>query len=46
MGHALMENRNGLVVGESATRHAGHEVSQCCRKRIEEVFGWVKVPAG
>jgi len=24
------------------TRHSGYEVSQRCRKRIEEVFGWVK----
>lgn len=27
-------------------RHAGYEVSQRCRKRIEEVFGWVKTQAG
>jgi transposase len=28
------------------TRHAGYTVSQRCRKRIEEVFGWVKSSAG
>ena len=28
------------------TRHSGYEVSQRCRKRIEEVFGWVKAVAG
>jgi transposase len=28
------------------TRHPGYEVSQCCRKRIEEVFGWIKSQAG
>ena len=28
------------------TRHAGYEVSQRCRKRIEEVFGWIKSSAG
>jgi len=28
------------------TRHAGYEVSQRCRKRIEEVFGWIKGSAG
>ena len=27
-------------------RHAGYGVSQVCRKRIEEVFGWVKAQAG
>jgi hypothetical protein len=24
------------------TRHPGYAISQCCRKRIEEVFGWGK----
>jgi len=28
------------------TRHPGYAISQCCRKRIEEVFGWIKGPAG
>lgn len=28
------------------TRHFGYEVSQRCRKRIEEVFGWIKTVAG
>jgi Transposase DDE domain len=28
------------------TRHAGYAVSQRIRKRIEEVFGWVKIVAG
>lgn len=28
------------------TRHPGYEVSQRCRKRIEEIFGWVKTSAG
>ena len=27
-------------------RHSGYEVSQRCRKRIEEVFGWIKASAG
>ena len=29
-----------------ATRHPGYAVSQRIRKRIEEIFGWVKVQAG
>ena len=27
-------------------RHAGYAVSQRIRKRIEEVFGWIKKPGG
>lgn len=29
-----------------ATRHAGYAISQRIRKRIEEIFGWVKVQGG
>ena len=29
-----------------ATRHAGYRISQICRKRIEEAFGWIKAQAG
>ncbi|MBS0663978.1 MAG: IS5 family transposase [Verrucomicrobia bacterium] len=28
------------------TRHPGYAISQRCRKRIEEVFGWIKGSAG
>lgn len=28
------------------TRHPGYAVSQCIRKRFEEVFGWIKAQAG
>jgi transposase len=34
------------AVDGRVTRHAGYEVSQRCRKRIEEVFGWIKGSAG
>jgi transposase len=27
-------------------RHAGYDISQRCRKRIEEVFGWIKTTGG
>ena len=27
-------------------RHAGYEISQRIRKRIEEIFGWIKKPGG
>ena len=28
------------------SRHARFTISQRCRKRIEEIFGWVKKPGG
>jgi hypothetical protein len=28
------------------TRHSGYAISQRCRKRIEEMFGWIKGAAG
>lgn len=37
--------RHSAIDGRT-TRHAGYEVSQRKRKRIEEVFGWVKAAAG
>jgi IS5 family transposase len=32
----------GSAIDGRTTRHAGYQVSQRKRKRIEEVFGWVK----
>ena len=32
----------GSAIDERTTRHEGYEVSQRKRKRIEEVFGWMK----
>ena len=63
--HALIENRNGLVldlqmdvadgyaerrnalemldnIDARTTGHAGYAISQRVRKRVEEVFGWIK----
>jgi len=34
------------AVGRRTTRHPGYAASQRCRKRIEEVFGWIKNSAG
>ena len=28
------------------TRHSGYEVSQRIRKRVEEIFGWMKTVGG
>jgi transposase len=38
-------SRKTAVDGRT-TRHAGYDISQRCRKRIEEVFGWIKGSAG
>jgi len=34
-----------VAIDGHATRHAGYSVSQRCRRRIEEVFGWIKASA-
>lgn len=34
------------AIDRRTTRHPGYAVSQRCRKRIEEVFGWIKASAG
>ena len=34
------------AIDRRTTRHAGYEVSQRIRKRIEEAFGWIKTIAG
>jgi transposase len=43
-------SKHGVVrttaIDARTTRHPGYAVSQRCRKRIEEVFGWVKAQAG
>jgi transposase len=39
------KQRKTAVDGRT-TRHAGYDISQRCRKRIEEVFGWIKSSAG
>jgi len=38
--------RRRSEINGRTTRHAGYTISQCIRKRIEEVFGWVKSAAG
>jgi IS5 family transposase len=43
-------SKHGVVrktaVDGRTTRHAGYGISLICRKRIEEVFGWIKAQAG
>lgn len=38
--------RRKTAIDGRTTRHAGYAVSQRCRKRIEDVFGWIKSSAG
>jgi transposase len=38
-------NRASAIDGRT-TRHPGYAASQRVRKRIEEAFGWIKVPGG
>ncbi len=38
--------RRKTKIDGHTTRHPGYAISQRIRKRIEEVFGWVKVPGG
>jgi transposase len=38
--------RRRTKIDARTTRHAGYALSQRCRKRIEEVFGWIKAQAG
>lgn len=38
--------RRKTAVDGRTTRHIGYDISQRCRKRIEEVFGWIKSSAG
>ena len=41
-----MARRETSIVDGRTTRHAGYQVSQRIRKRIEEVLGWVKTVGG
>ena len=46
-GHlSKTRKRCKTAIDGQATCHQGHGISQRCRKRIEEVFGWIKSSAG
>jgi transposase len=34
------------AIDKRTLRHVGYTISQRCRKRIEEIFGWMKKPGG
>ena len=43
---ARNDRRRRSAVDGRTTRHAGYAVSQRRRKRVEEVFGWLKTVGG
>lgn len=43
---ALQTGRNTPGLDGRTTRHIGYEVSQRIRKRVEEIFGWMKTVGG
>jgi transposase len=46
-GHVRQNGRPRATAVDARTlRHPGYGISQRCRKRIEEVFGWAKSSAG
>ena len=45
--HVTQNNkRRRSAIDGRTTRHAGYKASQRIRKRIEEVFGWMKTVGG
>lgn len=46
-GHVRKSGKPRRTAVDGRTlRHPGYAISQVCRKRIEEVFGWIKTSAG
>ena len=43
--HVAQNNRGSAIDGRT-TRHPGYGVSQKARKRVEEIFGWMKTIGG
>jgi transposase len=39
------ERRGGSAIDARTARHAGYAISQKARKRVEEIFGWMKTVA-
>ena len=43
---AAVSKPRSSAVDKRTMRHPGYAISQRCRKRIEEIFGWAKSAAG
>ncbi len=41
-----LARRQWSIVDKRTTRHDGYQISQRIRKRIEEIFGWIKTVGG
>jgi transposase len=41
-----IERRGGSAIDGRTARHVGYSLSQRIRKKVEEIFGWVKVVGG
>src|SRR3954469_24542814 len=41
-----ISGRRGSNVDGRTTRHEGYAISQRCRKKVEEIFGWMKTVGG
>jgi hypothetical protein len=39
--HVAQKTKGSAIDGRT-TRHPGYEISQRARKRVEEIFGWLK----
>jgi transposase len=45
--HVAQNNKNrSSAIDDRTTRHEGYKVSQRIRKRVEEIFGWMKTVGG
>ena len=42
----LMRIRGGSAIDGRVTRHGNYKLSQKARKRVEEIFGWIKTVGG
>jgi len=42
----VAQKAKGTAIDGRTTRHAGYQISQKVRKRVEEIFGWVKIAGG
>jgi transposase len=44
----VTQNTSGRrsAIDKRTTRHVGYAISQCIRKRVEEIFGWMKTFGG
>ena len=42
----VAQKKKGSAIDGRTTRHAGYQVSQQKRKRVEEIFGWMKTIGG